>query len=121
VVRIRRTPVRSALSRRLTRENARRWRREIRVALDAFKRGKPCSDCGGVFDPVCMDFDHRPGERKRFAVGRADKKWETTLAEIAKCDLVCANCHRLRTHRLRDHRVARKCAPPPSTQEDMFR
>jgi hypothetical protein len=47
-----------------------------------------------------MDFDHRPGETKSFDVatgagqGYGEKRM---LAEIAKCELVCANCHRVRT------------------------
>ena len=70
--------------------------------LDAMKEGRPCMDCGGVFPPVAMDFDHRPGEIKVSGVcemvrGRWSK--EKILAEVAKCDLVCANCHRVRTHK----------------------
>lgn len=60
----------------------------------------PCSDCGRTFPPYCMDFDHRDGSDKVgavseliFMVGKA--AW---LAEIEKCDLVCANCHRVRTY-----------------------
>jgi len=63
---------------------------------------KPCQDCGVQFDPVCMDFDHRNPEEKVMdvgfmVVGRYAK--QRILDEIAKCDLVCANCHRLRTAR----------------------
>jgi hypothetical protein len=48
-----------------------------------------------------MDFDHREGEVKVGNVAHAVARgWslERTKAEIAKCDLVCAVCHRLRTH-----------------------
>jgi hypothetical protein len=52
-----------------------------------------------------MDFDHRPGETKCFnlaiAAGQTRLSWAKMLAEIAKCDVVCANCHRKRTHRRR--------------------
>ncbi|MBL8795151.1 MAG: hypothetical protein JNM56_14690 [Planctomycetia bacterium] len=48
-----------------------------------------------------MDFDHRPGERKvanlTVLVKRGAAK-EVILAEMAKCDLVCVNCHRERTY-----------------------
>lgn len=60
----------------------------------------PCSDCGITYQPCVMDFDHRPGERKarRGIVGLITSgSVETLIAEIAKCDLVCANCHRIRT------------------------
>jgi len=49
-----------------------------------------------------MDFDHRPGEEKLFLLKVSKMvtyKLETVLLEIAKCDLVCANCHRMRTQR----------------------
>ncbi|HZT79397.1 MAG TPA: hypothetical protein VFA26_04215 [Gemmataceae bacterium] len=53
-----------------------------------------------------MDFDHRPGERSH-ELCMADlamlKSRAALLAEIAKCDVVCANCHRERTPR-RKHR-----------------
>jgi hypothetical protein len=48
-----------------------------------------------------MDFDHRDGEVKRGNVGAKIGiwGWPRILAEIAKCDLICANCHRIRTAR----------------------
>lgn len=62
----------------------------------------PCTDCGQRFPPYVMDFDHRPGETKCFnlaiAAGQTRLSWERMEAEIAKCDVVCANCHRIRTH-----------------------
>lgn len=64
----------------------------------------PCAGCGKRFDPCCMDFDHRPGTAKRFNIGiNRRRAWRVVKAEIAKCDIVCANCHRIRT-------VARKRA-----------
>lgn len=85
-------------------------------------------DCGGTFDPVCMDFDHRPGELKLFniAAWRQYSAKVTTaklLTEIAKCDVVCANCHRLRTHRQRDHYAAVKAGTDlvkPEPQISLF-
>jgi len=50
-----------------------------------------------------MHFDHRPGEIKEFEIGFAVRGYSRRriLAEIAKCDLVCANCHAVRTYRRR--------------------
>jgi len=65
--------------------------------------GIPCMDCGGVFDWCAMDFDHRPDEEKEFAISRMSRYLATSERlsliekEIAKCDLVCSNCHRVRT------------------------
>ena len=48
----------------------------------------------------CFDFDHTDPMQKSFAVSSMarDVAEATLQAEFAKCDLVCANCHRLRTH-----------------------
>lgn len=67
------------------------------AAIHSLKVGRPCMDCGGIFHPVAMDFDHRPGETKSFGVSQVGRKWSKVLSEVAKCDLVCSNCHRIRT------------------------
>lgn len=64
--------------------------------IDSLKN-VPCADCGGRFPAVCMDFDHRPGETKTGEISGFTRGIEALKREIAKCDLVCANCHRIRT------------------------
>ncbi len=46
-----------------------------------------------------MDFDHRNSNEKKFAISQSKRMGsiEKTKTEIAKCDVVCANCHRERT------------------------
>ena len=59
---------------------------------------RPCLDCGGTFPPECMDFDHVTGI-KSFNISanvHAHGK-QKILDEIAKCEIICANCHRIRT------------------------
>lgn len=77
------------------------WRRQAAM-LDVL-RDRPCADCGGRFPPCSMDFDHRipPLKLSRVPalIGRAGDG--RILAEVAKCDIVCANCHRARTFRRR--------------------
>lgn len=63
-------------------------------------KNSPCMDCGGRFPPECMDFDHARGEKK-FALSAARTTPEKLMEEAAKCDLVCANCHRTRTAKQR--------------------
>ena len=64
----------------------------------------PCTDCGEEFPYYVMDFDHRESSLKRQSVGTMTTYSKgNLLAEIAKCDVVCANCHRIRTfERLED-------------------
>lgn len=80
-----------------------RRKKEIQELIQE-KKECPCTDCKKRFPFYVMDFDHREGEEKDFIVSRG---WLTgskkrVLDEIAKCDVVCANCHRIRTYR-RNH------------------
>jgi hypothetical protein len=87
-----------------------RWREEGQKAVELKVwmielKGAPCDDCSCSFDACCMDFDHRDGTTKSYNVGSMfahHYSRELIEAEIAKCDLVCANCHRIRT---RDRRT----------------
>lgn len=74
-------------------------RKVIRDFVDA-QKVKPCSDCGQLFPAVCMDFDHRDNKEDNVATMAAEGRPLTVIkAEIEKCDLVCSNCHRIRTAR----------------------
>lgn len=67
-----------------------------RAMLDELKN-RPCEDCGGMFPPCCMDYDHVRGA-KLFVVGQGiNRSVAQIMREIEKCDLVCANCHRVRS------------------------
>jgi hypothetical protein len=72
------------------------WLRDLRRV--------PCADCGKTNPPYVMDFDHRDPSAKSFSL-LADatllKNRDVLLAEVAKCDVVCANCHAIRTSRQR--------------------
>jgi hypothetical protein len=67
----------------------------------AYLSEHPCVDCGEA-DVVCLEFDHVRG-RKRGNVAHilGDHSWEVIEAEIAKCVVRCANCHRRKTARQR--------------------
>ena len=61
-------------------------------------RRVPCKDCGARFEPHQMDFDHRDPSTKAFQVTKPLLASRSRLiAEIAKCELVCTNCHTIRT------------------------
>lgn len=72
--------------------------RKLRSRLQSVKN-KPCLDCGRSFPHYVMDFDHVRGEKKYNIshLASSTKSWETIQIEIDKCDLICANCHRIRT------------------------
>lgn len=59
----------------------------------------PCMDCGVSYPYYVMDFDHRdPNTKNREVALMLTWSTATLLQEIEKCDIVCANCHRIRTH-----------------------
>ncbi len=72
-----------------------------RARLREFFRNAECMDCG-IRDFAVLELDHRDPQRKRDDVSnlvRQPHGWPTIAKEIAKCDVVCANCHRKRTAR----------------------
>ncbi len=76
---------------------------EHRAFIDALKEGHPCLDCGDSFPPYVMEYDHVRGE-KRFNLGKmANHRREAVLEELAKCELICCACHRVRTQARNTH------------------
>lgn len=63
-------------------------------------KSAPCTDCGQTYPPYVMDLDHvRPGKRCNISELVAKGKGMALLvAEVLLCEVVCANCHRIRTH-----------------------
>lgn len=79
------------------RQRARRLQRQ-KDFINGFKN-RPCADCGIQYPSYVMDFHHRDPSDKDFTVARIKGKPRKVIkAEIEKCDLVCANCHRERHH-----------------------
>jgi hypothetical protein len=81
------------------RTNARRKSRDI---VQSIKEKTPCADCGQHYPYFVMDFDHREDVDKLAHVATMVGKnaaHKKVMEEIDKCDVVCANCHRIRTAR----------------------
>jgi len=79
-------------------------KREITARL----KNRPCTDCGLSFPWYCMEFDHRVPETKLGDIANMKNDKAVSVpafeAELAKCDVVCANCHRARTFHRHNHR-----------------
>jgi hypothetical protein len=78
---------------------ARAWRDERRTWMAALKEGRACADCGRVFPAFVMHWDHLPGHVKIAEISAmvGNRRREVVIEELAKCELVCANCHVMRT------------------------
>jgi hypothetical protein len=78
------------------------WNRASkRRAREALSNAKlvPCVDCGQSFPPYVMDFDHLGDKVTNLAKMASNGVGLAKLqAEMDKCEVVCANCHRIRTH-----------------------
>lgn len=93
-------PIRDPERRRQQMAAARaRARLRCRLWLKEYLRLNPCVDCGQT-DIRVLEFDHRDPARKVANVGRMARSGvsvEAVIREVAKCDVRCANCHRIRT------------------------
>jgi hypothetical protein len=73
-------------------------RAKLRAVVMEYLNDHPCADCGER-DVVVLEFDHVRG--KRIGISRlmlSGGSIRVLMEEIAKCDVVCANCHRRRTY-----------------------
>ena len=69
--------------------------RRLRDIAAAIKLERGCIDCGYNAHAEALDFDH-VNDDKLCNVSQCHNERQL-LAEIAKCEVVCANCHRVRT------------------------
>lgn len=65
--------------------------------LRALKLLRGCFDCGYNESVDALEFDHRPGEVTSAGVAAYASSSNRLIEEVAKCDVVCANCHSIRT------------------------
>jgi len=73
-------------------------RQRNRDYVRKIKEQSPCTDCGKFYHFSQMDFDHIEDKKVNIAtLANSTAKIAEIKKEIAKCQVVCANCHRLRT------------------------
>ncbi len=83
-------------------DNRRKWqrdrRREYTKRLRQLKKNhKKCDYCEYSIHTEVLEFHHRSPKEKSFSFtcgGFGNYSWKRILEEIAKCDIICANCHR---------------------------
>lgn len=75
------------------------YRAKRRSIIHEMKKTLSCVYCG-ISNPLCIDFDHIDRSSKSATPATmitGGYKWEDVLAEIEKCQPVCANCHRMKS------------------------
>jgi len=78
--------------------NQNRYKARNRRKIAEYLAGHPCIDCGES-DTRVLEFDHVRGTKERNISNfvQAGWAWQRIVAEIAKCEVRCANCHRRKT------------------------
>jgi hypothetical protein len=87
------------MEKRLNYHHYNRDRARIRKASLVKMAGGVCEDCGFVGEPCQFDFAHidRATKLDNVTTLIGGAPWRRVLEEVAKCRLLCANCHRLET------------------------
>lgn len=78
--------------------NNKEYKKRNRDYVRAIKEASPCKDCGKKYPHYVMDFDHlvdKTANISRLVINF--NSIESIQKEIDKCELVCSNCHRIRT------------------------
>lgn len=70
--------------------------REINMWLAEYLKSHPCVDCGET-DILVLEFDHCDPDDKLNSIAKLRRNLNKLKAEMAKCEVVCCNCHRRRT------------------------
>jgi hypothetical protein len=64
-----------------------------------YKERHPCADCKIQYPYYVMDFDHVRGKKHKNVMELIPTLSKKKIdEEIKKCEVVCSNCHRVRTH-----------------------
>lgn len=81
-------------------------KKEVQQMLSQIKEKSGCVDCGQKYKSYILDFDHVNG-KKVANIGQMLNYFsiEDILKEVAKCEIVCSNCHRERTYQRKNNKT----------------
>ena len=69
--------------------------------VSEYKKDRPCSHCGAILEPVCMDLHHVDPATKEGTIAslvHGSVPLEVIKKEVEKCIILCVSCHRLYHH-----------------------
>lgn len=101
-------------------DNLYEHRQHVRSVVNSWKESKGCSACGFMGKHYQLDLDHidpatkfgKQNHRAYEPNWKLDRVWN----EIAKCQILCANCHREKTFTNSDHLPV--CDSPAHDEND---
>lgn len=82
-----------------TKDRTNRIRTKQSRYLWELKESSGCVDCREKYPHYMLEFDHLPGHQKLGSPTDMARNYnmQKALEEVTKCDIVCANCHKIRT------------------------
>ena len=107
-----------------SKEYMREWHnnrnKEVKEFLFKFLSLSKCVDCGEQ-RVLCLEFDHKNPQKKLFNLGKAHMIKKLSLKElvreIAKCEVRCSNCHKIKTHKEQNTWRYQRHAETPAKEE----
>lgn len=88
--------------RKQSNDYTRQRRKEFGIKLLRILKSTGCKDCGET-DPIVLDFDHVRDKTDGIShMVRCNASWDDIVAEVAKCEVRCSNCHRRKTAKERN-------------------
>lgn len=79
--------------------HTKRYKKQAQKTLFEFKLSNPCVQCG-IDDPRVLEFNHiNPSEKEHNIADMINHGYSINniLKEVSKCEVLCANCHRIKT------------------------
>lgn len=75
-----------------------RYKSELRQLVRDIKESSPCADCGIKYPYFVMDCDHIENKEGLVSYYAKTGRSKALKVELKKCEIVCSNCHRIRSH-----------------------
>lgn len=87
----------------------RHYRKQV---IQRWKQMKGCASCGVKLPHYCLDIDHvdpmdKPKRKANLITYLSSLSWINIKKELSKCQILCANCHRMKTHEQKEYLVKR--------------
>ena len=94
-------------------QSAMRMARKKREMLNDIKTKSGCVKCGYNEHPAALDFNHKDPSQKLGNIAEKAKSWsyKKLLDEVAKCEVLCANCHRIHSYETHPSRLGKSGTP----------
>lgn len=75
--------------------------RKNKAIIHQYKLDKGCTDCGYNENQEALEFDHIKPHLRGTVASQMGKSMNVIMKEVDRCEVVCSNCHSIRTYNRR--------------------